>query len=125
MQVPPEEREFRYRQVLGLPPDVAKTVFVELWVRPSDIFRPTPDPEIDDRTAALDFPPGTPKAHVRWIEKLRGSSCGDGGYPWTRLGYTYDWGGDPQDDVGFSEFIVRAGATVEVHSVTATASYGQ
>ena len=30
----------------------------------------------------------------------------DWGWPWTRLGYTYDWG-NPDDHVGLSEFIVR------------------
>ena len=27
-------------------------------------------------------------------------------YPWTRLGYTYDWG-NPRNLVGLSEFVLR------------------
>jgi hypothetical protein len=28
------------------------------------------------------------------------------GYPWTRLGYSYDWG-NPKNPVGLSEFVLR------------------
>jgi hypothetical protein len=44
------------------------------------------------------------------------------GYPWRRLGYTYDWGGS-QGDIGLSEFVIEAGANVEVASVTTTDCY--
>lgn len=30
----------------------------------------------------------------------------DGGWPWTQLGYTYDWG-NPKNHVGLSEFVIR------------------
>ncbi|MBK8453511.1 MAG: hypothetical protein WAQ53_14365 [Thiofilum sp.] len=53
---------------------------------------------------------------------LKDSSYGDKGYPWTRLGYTYDWG-KPNNPIGFSEFVIDKGAKVEVKSVTTTAKY--
>ena len=43
-------------------------------------------------------------------------------YPWTRLGYTYDWG-DSTTHVGLSEFILEQNATVMVKSVTSTVDY--
>jgi len=44
------------------------------------------------------------------------------GYPWTRLGYTYDWG-NPDSEVGLSEFVITAGATIKIENVYETAAY--
>jgi len=117
----------RLEELLGLPPDNGKTTFVEVWVRPADLFRPTPDPEITDREAELDFPKvdgslSVTDAYIQWFNTLMDSSYGENGYPWTRLGYTYDWG-NPAGEVGLSEFVIRMGATVEVHSVSTTEDY--
>ena len=35
-----------------------------------------------------------------------------GQYPWTRLGYTYDWGAE--DEYGLTEFLVLKNSTIEV-----------
>jgi hypothetical protein len=45
-------------------------------------------------------------------------------YPWTALGYTFDWGrtGDP---VGQSEFVALGGTSVMFHAVTSTEAYCQ
>lgn len=45
-------------------------------------------------------------------------------YPWTRLGYTYDWG-NAKSRVGLSEFVIRKGARLTVHSVSTTEGYAQ
>ncbi len=116
----------RLEQLLGLPPHNGKTKFVEMWVEPKDLFRPSPDPEISDQEAELSFPQSSAftvnEEHVQWINNLTASSYGEGGYPWTRLGYTYDWG-NPESEVGMSEFVVAGGATIGVHSVMATEVY--
>jgi len=44
------------------------------------------------------------------------------GYPWTRLGYTYDWG-NPESEVGLSEFVIAAGSTVTIDQVIANEAY--
>lgn len=113
----------RLEQRLGLPPDDGKTTFVELWVRPADLFRPCPDPEVDDTACELEFPtdPAPSPEHIAWIEHLRATSYGADGYPWTQLGYTFDWGSD--SEVGPSEFVISKGATVLVEDVAATAAY--
>ncbi|MDG9668880.1 hypothetical protein ONV78_14140 [Hahella sp. CR1] len=123
----PEQTILRLEQLLGLPPGDNKTKFVEMWVSPSDLFRPSPDPEISDHEAELDFPVSdrfvtVSKEHKEWFKNLRKTSYGENGYPWTRLGYTYDWG-NPESEVGLSEFVIRAGANVKVHSVTKTIKY--
>jgi len=133
----PEVRQFagqingdpalRLEQLLGLPPHSGKTRFVELWVKPGDLFRPSADPEISDHESELDFPVSSrfvsvSPSHKDWYNRLKQVSYGEQGYPWTRLGYTYDWGRD--DHIGLSEFVVAKGAVVTVHSVTPTARYG-
>jgi hypothetical protein len=113
----------RLEQLLGLPPDNGKDRVVELWVPEDALFRPSPDMEITDSVAQLDFPASTPQEHIDWIDNLEASSYGEGGYPWTRLGYTYDWSPDAASEVGLSEFVVLKGSTVMVESVTPTDEY--
>lgn len=112
----------RLEQYLGLSPDAGKTKFVEMWVSPSDVFRPCPDKEIDDNRCELEFPLNADELHKAWINAQKASSYQDKGFPWTGLGYTYDWG-NPQTEIGASEFLVRKGATVMIESLTETGEY--
>lgn len=111
----------RLEQLLGLPPDDGRSRFVEIWVESEDLFRPCPDPEISDRECELDFPVSAYSQlnphYATWFENLIETTYGDGGYPWTRLGYTYDWGDSPRGEVGLSELIIRQGADVTVAAV--------
>ncbi len=117
----------RLEQLLGVPPANGKTMFVEMWVKPADLFRPSPDPGITDHEAELDFPVSSPfitvdEEYIRWFKELQEKSYRENGYPWTRLGYTYDWG-NPDHEIGLSEFVIRKGAKIEVHSVSNTLEY--
>ncbi len=118
----------RLEQLMGLPPDNGKTRFIELWVDPKDLFRPSPDPEIIDHEADLQFPDSrfmsVSPDHVKWFNNLREQSYGEEGYPWTQLGYTYDWGGDPDNDFGLSEFVIIKGSKIKVHAVILNEDYG-
>ena len=123
----PDRRTLRLEQLLGLPPGDGKDRFVELWVEPGDLFRPCPDPEINDHECGLSPPrsaytPTTDPAYREWFDDLRATSYSEDGYPWTRLGYTYDWG-SRKSEVGLSELVIRGGATVGVVSVTPTQGY--
>lgn len=112
----------RLEQLLGLPPEDGKTRWVEMWVKPADIFRPCPDAEITDATCELYFPADATPEHKAWFVNLVLSSYGDRGYPWTRLGYTYDWGG-VDTEVGANELVVRSGASVVVDGVYSNETY--
>ncbi|NQU13505.1 MAG: hypothetical protein HQ561_05125, partial [Desulfobacteraceae bacterium] len=117
-------------------PEDNYSIIVELWVYPKDLFRPTPDPEIRDHEGELSvkidgnwtFPSDynafltliendsyIPASFKDWFtETAKGSYDRTGpvstwGAPWTRLGYTYDWG-NPDDHVGLSEFIILLNA---------------
>jgi hypothetical protein len=126
----------RLEQLLGLPPMNGKVEFVELWVDPNDLFRPCPDPEIADSRCELDFPQTgfltVSLSYVKWFDNQVCQSYPSRpkdytgtdlmGYPWTRLGYTYDWG-IASGHVGMSEFVIRPGSQVKVKAVTPTADY--
>jgi hypothetical protein len=116
----------RVEQLLGLPPEAGKTHFAEMWVWPRHLVRPAPDPEVSDHEAELDFR-DSPYLRVadeyrRWFEdRLDTVYSGDWPYPWTGLGYTYDWGG--RDHVGLSEYIIPTGYSVTVAAVYTNRQY--
>jgi len=116
----------RLEQLMGLPPGNGKTRFVEMWVTPDNLFRPSPDPAITDHEAELDFPVSAAmsvtQGHKEWINNLKASSYGKDGYPWTRLGYTYDWG-RTDSHVGLSEFVIQQNSDVTIKSVQQIDSY--
>jgi hypothetical protein len=121
------ELTLRLEQLLGLPPNSRKTIFKEIWVDPRNLFRPSPDPEISDSEAGLDFPKSdkfltVADDHISWFKKTRSTSYSIGGYPWTRLGYTYDWG-NPKSEIGLSEFVIKKGAPIQIHSIVSVDAY--
>lgn len=115
----------RLEQLLGLRPgDGAGRSLITIEVDRERIFRPCPDPAVDttacratfDRaglSAALDKDP----AATRFLlEQMIFSYTSDGGYPFTRRGYTYDWSDEAaaQGHVGLSEYLTRANTTVTI-----------
>ncbi|MEH2074337.1 MAG: hypothetical protein V7K57_08075 [Nostoc sp.] len=143
----PISLEYRLNQLLGLPPDSATTnrYIVELWVEPRSLFRPSRDPNISDREAEVEFP--SPNAfesistsYQDWFTqqfKSRYGSPSDSSttvvhYPWTQLGYTYDWGSQSDwqsldakrsPHVGLSEFVIREWSQVSVNSTQSAKEY--
>ncbi|WP_430683530.1 hypothetical protein [Leptolyngbya sp. AN02str] len=138
----------RLNQLLGLPPEVAEVAatrrVVELWVDPQFLFRPSPDPEITDYEAELHFRPSTEFVSVspsyrHWfyaqydqryqhnglpMTRSSAESANVVPYPWTQLGYTYDWGNAADwsavdstrpAQVGLSEFVIRQWSPISVH----------
>ena len=93
-------------QLLGLPANSTNTYFVELWVNPQSLFRPSPDNEINDTTATLAFPSSATAGYKEWFNNNIIYSYYPMKYPWTRLGYTYDWG-NTATHIGLSEFVLR------------------
>lgn len=118
-----DENTLRVEQVLGLPAESGNKWFAEVWVRPEDLFRPSPDPEINDTVADLNFKDTTARDHRTWFDNtVLSQYFGDRKYPWTRLGYTYDWG-NPRSEVGLSEFVIKKGASVIVKSLYTNEGY--
>ncbi len=120
---PDTNTTIRTAQLLGMPANTTNAYFVELWVNPQSLFRPAPDNEITDTTATLSFPANATADYKAWFDSNIIYSYYPMKYPWTRLGYTYDWGST--NHVGLSEFILKENATATVKSVTPTEEYLQ
>jgi len=122
-----ETLDLRLKQHLGLDHRWNYDVFVEMWVDPSDLFRPCVDPETSDSTCNLQFIGPLPT--VKNIPDYSGyysslyfkSFRSSAGVPWTGLGYTYDWGSPNR--VGASEFILAPNSRYEIREVVPTAQY--
>lgn len=109
-------------QLLGLPPDTNNSYFVELWVKPDDLFRPSADNEINDTVAQLYFPDNTDLSYKIWFLNNTRYSYFAKRLPWTRLGYTYHWE-NPESKVGLSEFVIKKNSEVTVKSLSSTSDY--
>jgi hypothetical protein len=121
--ITPDLLTLRVEQLLGLPNGSSNSWFVELWVNPDDLFRPSPDPEINDTVAMLNFPENVSIEYKAWFnEMIISQYFQEKKYPWTRLGYTYDWG-NPETEVGISEFVIRKNSEVVVHSKSMIQDY--
>eukprot|EP00698_Gefionella_okellyi_P015071 TRINITY_DN4228_c0_g1_i2.p1 TRINITY_DN4228_c0_g1~~TRINITY_DN4228_c0_g1_i2.p1 ORF type:complete len:239 (+),score=19.66 TRINITY_DN4228_c0_g1_i2:18-734(+) len=113
----PAQLSLRVEQLLGLRPFSNRTHVLELRVRSPDLFRPCHDPEIHDHSCELSASTTADEQHQEWIRGLQQVSYQDGGYPWSRLGYTFDWCPQAEDEVGLSEFVVRGDSEVLVLQV--------
>ncbi len=116
----------RTEQLLGMPANSGYSYFAELWVKPADLLRPAYDNEITDNTCGIYFPETVSNDYVLWFNNNIISSyySGKGAdkSPWTRLGYTYDWG-NQKNEIGLSEFIIKKDAKVIVKSIQLTQDY--
>lgn len=122
----------RMEELLGLPPRSGNTrTMIVMETAASDMFRPCADPRLDQRRCTLTVPE-RPAAYPAdtWAGDLAftfnqasTSYVQTGGYPFTRLGYTYDWNADSPTHVGPSEFLVREGADVLVKQHIGVAEY--
>ena len=130
------------RQLLGLPPDVNVTRVVVMRANAADVFRPSPDPAIGticpcslppaggkctftpEQECGNQFPPNTSPAHISFIaNQSLGARPIPRGYPWTALGYTYNWKPEAADSYGASEYVVRRQAQVEIIQAVSPQAY--
>lgn len=129
---------------LSLGDDPDKREMVQFWVDPQFLFRPSFNPEITSYEAELQFPIPNPfllfqLSYYQWFSSQFDQSYKSEGkwivsgtvnhkneqiwaYPWTQLGYTYDWG-NPSNHVGQSEFVIRRWSPVLVELVEKTGTY--
>lgn len=128
----------RLNQLIGLPRNSHMTHFSVFWVDIKDLMRPAYVPDIassDMKTLFEDDLDGNSDSNnsemmmwfKNWFDDNLAKSYvkGGKGYPWTRLGYTYDWGARGSNKYGVSEFLIVPGAEVEVRFTKNIKSYLQ
>lgn len=103
----------RFKQLVGVPPDGVYTHMTAMWVSLSDIRRPAYLTDITDPHMQAALPETADADYVSWFHGNIIWSYFDSAYPWTRLGYTYDWAAD-SGEYGLTEFWVAPGAVVTV-----------
>lgn len=111
----------RFSQLLGMPNDGSCTRFSAFWVAPSAVIRPA---YVTDVTAQMEnsYDQITDPTYQSWFDANILYSYFESAYPWTRLGYTYDWsGGD--SPYGLTEFLVADGSETEVSFTCSTEEF--
>lgn len=112
----------RLEQLIGLQPEEGYTHFSLLWVSPRDLVRPAYNSDIRKSEVRTEFTGKEDAAYVRWFRENILYSYYPPHYPWTRLGYTYDWA-DNGTEYGLSEFIIRKGAAFRVEKTYTNAQF--
>lgn len=120
----------RLKQLLGLPATSLNDTIVEFYVDPQYLLRPSRDPEITDREAEVLFRTNTPYVamvstnYSVWFQgtiESRNYGMTNGvwnAYPWTQLGYTYDWLKTGNNIAGLSEFVVPGKMLYNQYSIS-------
>ncbi len=112
----------RMEQLIGIPDEAGKERIAEIWVPASAIFRPCTDPQTGTDTCSHTTPPDVPTSYTEWFTAWQTSSyTGDPGFPFSGMGYAYDWG--YWSKIGLSEFVVPGDTHVLISSQTATETY--
>lgn len=143
----PDLLTLRLEQRLGLAPHSAKTMFLSFTIADPDpaknIFRPCASGAIDTPTCKIRNPQdddcGSPQAKsctardIFFYKQYYGSygAARPTGFPWTSLGYTFDWALGPADANGHadfirfgeSEYVVPQGTSITVVGAVTTSQY--
>jgi hypothetical protein len=137
--------DLRISQLLGMPaprtsmpPGGYEKQFVTFSGVPvGKVFRPCTDPRVDtDRcstTLPATLPPDAPAGYYKWFTNQAMSSWritapaeAPDGFPWTRLGYTYNWAPNAASRYGMSEYVLAgslAPIPVRVAAVRTASDY--
>ena len=128
----------KLHKILGLPPatpDDAEAKFVLMTidkpqpVGPSGqgVFRPCADP-YPGATQCGNTLAGPP-AYAKWLAGVMlksyklDSDIAETGYPWTRLGYTYNWDPQAASPRGPQEYVVPRGTVVHIRKIVPAREY--
>ena len=116
----------RLHQVMGMPEGKATSV-TTMWVDADLLYRPAC---VTDKTAEMTNTlqaTGDEEFDTMYKEWYDGNivwSYFDSAFPWTRLGYTYDWA-DNGTEYGVSEFLIFSGADAEIDTTLDIDAFAQ
>ena len=107
-----EDWTLRFAQLLGVHADEGYTRFTGFWVSPEDVIRPA---YLTDVTGQMENGYDRLQAgpYKDWFDQNILWSYFASDYPWTRLGYTYDWSGGTSE-YGLTEFLVSDSSRTEI-----------
>ena len=105
--------ELRFEQLLGLPVTDNKTHVSAFWVDPEEVIRPAYQTDITQQLMPECLDGSALGEYKEWFDKNAEYSYVTSAYPWTRLGYTYDWLAD-ENEYGLTEFIILPDSVIDV-----------
>lgn len=106
--------ELRLKQLLGLPEETDCPYVSALWVAPEDCLRPAYETDVTkSMTVDFDDDIAANGEYMAWFYETATRSYCENTRPWTRLGYTYDWG-SKDGEYGLTEFLVKDGTSCQV-----------
>ena len=116
-----EDWNLRFAQLLGVHEEEGYTRFSAFWVSPEDVIRPA---YLTDVTGQMenDYTKVEEGAYKDWFDGNILWSYFESDYPWTRLGYTYDWSGG-KSEYGLTEFLVFDGSKTEIEFTYSTEEF--
>lgn len=114
--------QMRLRQLIGLPPDCDYTNVTGFWVDPDDVKRPAYQTDVTLGKMTTSFDENIDKEFKEWFDRNIIGSYFEGAYPWTRLGYTYDWA-DNDTEYGLTEFLVLNKSKIKVEFTDTTEEF--
>lgn len=113
----------RLKQLIGLPPSSEYTHFTAFWAELDELVRPAFQTDVTKQLTAEELKIPNLGEHGDWFIEYADSAYGKASpYPWTRLGYTYDWAGNGTE-YGLTEFIILEGSTVEIEWTLSTEEF--
>jgi hypothetical protein len=115
--------QVRLMELLGLPPNSTNDMFVEFWVYENDVFRPSIDSSLKSTLLLA-------KLSADYIRKFAAFSKNSyeagnllNQYPFTGLGYTWDYNPSSVDHFGVSEFVLKESKTAFIRRKMSTEEY--
>ena len=112
----------RFKQLIGLPPEDDNTHFTGMWVNPEDVIRPAYYTNANADTMDISNV-DMGDLYKEWFDdNIITSYYSEYKYPWTRLGYTYDWSGDG-NEYGLTEFLIKENSEVTVEFTMTTEEF--
>jgi hypothetical protein len=105
-------------QILGLPHKESERdglLVTHLRVAPKDMFRPCAATEISDKLCKLDLSKTEKDDFVlRQAWSTHRAGFKDDGYPFTGMGWSYNWAPDSPSHIGVTEFVVKKDAPANI-----------
>jgi hypothetical protein len=105
-------------QILGLPHEESERdglLVTHLRVAPKDMFRPCAAAEISDKLCKPDLSKTEKDNFVlRQAWSTHRAGFKDAGYPFTGMGWSYNWAPDSPSHIGVTEFVVKKDAPANI-----------
>ncbi|ATL48007.1 hypothetical protein COR50_12990 [Chitinophaga caeni] len=122
----------RINQLLGLPPlgENSNTHIAQVWVKLSNVYRPAGNPSVLTNSATYNLVDNVSQEYATWFDNYiifayyrSLVSATAYHYPWTRMGYTYDWAPGESEKNGLSEFVIMPNSGLWVESVQTASAF--